>query len=64
MRRAALAAGSTGAAFFAAPLCAADARMDCELLSAENAWMQGSAGAYEGRKRASLKFGLLVSYGR
>ena len=37
--------------------------MDDELLPAENAWMQCSAGAYEGRKRASLNFGrLLVSY--
>ena len=36
--------------------------MDNELLPAENAWMQGSAGTYAGRKRASLKFGLLVSY--
>jgi hypothetical protein len=36
--------------------------MDGELLPAENAWMQGTAGAYVGRKRASLIFGLLVSY--
>jgi len=50
-------------AFFAAPLRAAAARMECELLAAQHAWMQGSACAYVGRKRASLNFGcLLVSY--
>ena len=49
-------------AFFAAPLRAAAARMECELLSAENAWMQCSAAAYVGRKRASIWLRLLVSY--
>ena len=47
-------------AFFAAPLRAAAARMECELLAAQHAWMQGSACAYEGRKRASLNFGCLL----
>ena len=30
--------------------------MDNELLPAENAWMQGSAGTYAGRKRVSEIF--------